>query len=108
VVTPRKTGQRRGIIRFFNAGYAQGVQDFSVQLRVLMRATNYIVAEIIEDSADSPRTAIISHIEFEWIRLLCPELWNGRSPERFDPLEQNSVSLYLHKLFPHLRAPNEV
>lgn len=98
-VTARKTG--RGIIglQFFNALYAYGVQDFSVELRILKHEPNYLIAEILEGPGEAHRAAVISHIEFEWMRHCCPDLWRSRPPDSFGPSEQSSVSYYLTALF---------
>lgn len=100
-VTPRKTG--RGILTngFINALYAEGVQDFTLDLRVLKHEAGYLVSEILyEDQFTRDRTAIISHIEFEWIRLFCPDLWTARPPSSFSTAEQGSVSHYLKAIYP--------
>jgi hypothetical protein len=43
-VKPLKTGQREILIRLFNAGYAEGVQDFSLRLQVLARTRTHLIA----------------------------------------------------------------
>jgi hypothetical protein len=44
-VKPLKTGQRQILIRFFNPGYAEGVQDFSLRLQVLARTRTHLIAQ---------------------------------------------------------------
>lgn len=98
-VTPLKTG--RGLIKveFLNALYAQGVQDFCIDLKVLKRAKDYLVGELVySPGEDSGRVAIISHIEFQWVERFCPELW------RLDPPNStshgaDSISAYLNEVF---------
>jgi len=100
-ITPRKTG--RGILElsFMNALYADGVQDMALDLRVLKHSGNYLVAELVYDSDDSlERVGIISHIDFEWLRQFCPDLWTTHPPEALGMPEEGSVSLYLCSLFP--------
>ncbi len=100
-VVPRKTG--RGILklRFRNALYADGVQEFAQEMRVLKHAADFLVAEILVDrDIPSDRVGIVSHIEFEWLRRFCPGLWEAHPPGSFGPVEQGSVSHYLRALFP--------
>lgn len=55
-VVPLKSG--RSILRldFFNAFYAQGVQGFSQDLRILKHGATYLVAEIVpEGQSGLPR-----------------------------------------------------
>jgi hypothetical protein len=100
-VTPRKTGKGILTIEFINALYAEGVQYFTLDLRVLKREASYLVSEIrYEDQDTRYRTAIISRIEFDWIRLFCPDLWTARPPSSFSTVEQGSVSHYLKAIFP--------
>ncbi len=99
-VIPRKTGRRILVLQFINVLYAEGVQDFSLDLRILKHEQSYLVSEILyQDKPMRYRTAIISHIEFEWIRRFCPELWEARPPSSFSAVEQGSVSRYLTTLF---------
>jgi hypothetical protein len=71
-VTPLKTGRRVLKVEFFNRLYAQGVQPFTVELRILKHEPDYLIAELYEDHRD--RAAIISRIDFTWIRQHCPHL----------------------------------
>lgn len=57
-VTALKTGQGILRLRFFNAFYAAGVQNFEKTLRVLRRHPEYIVCDIVND--DEVRVAIIT------------------------------------------------
>lgn len=98
-VTPRKTGRGILTIGFINALYAEGVQDFTVDLKVLKHQVGYLVSEILYEDDPRDRTAIVSHIELEWIRRFCPELWTSRPPSAFSTVEQRSVSHYLNALF---------
>lgn len=99
-VTAKKTGRRILRVSFFNALYAEGVQNFNSDLRILKHEENYLVAELV-DERNSPmdRAAIISHIEFAWIQRYCPELWRNNPRERMNEFAQNSVSIYLDRLF---------
>lgn len=99
-VTPKKTG--RGILHleFWNVGYAEGVQGFSLDLQVLYRAADYFVAKLLyEPNEDSGRCAIVSRMEFDWLRAFCPSLCNGYPPARYGPDAEGDVSLYLDAVF---------
>jgi len=99
-VIPRKTGRRILTLQFINVLYAEGVQDFVLDLRILKHESSYLVSEIFHtDQSARYRTAIISQIEFDWIRRFCPELWEARPPSSFSTVEQGSVSRYLTTLF---------
>lgn len=90
-VTPLKTG--KGVLRlaFFNALYAEGVRDFQVELRILKRASNYLLAELPDDPE---RSAVIGHIEFSWLGAFCPSLVAAHPPSSF-----GSVQMYLDEVF---------
>ncbi len=98
-VQPLKTG--RGVVQlsFLNALYAEGVQSFTVDLRVFKRAKNYLVGEILCGSGGThDRCAVISDIEFEWIRRFCPGMWQRSPPSSCDGDACHSVSAYLDEL----------
>lgn len=96
---PRKTGRRELHVEFLNAQYAEGVQEFSIDLKILKHSQDYLVAEIAYVDVSVDRVAVISRIEFEWIRRCCPEIWAAQPPASFGSIEQNSVSYYLHAVF---------
>ena len=78
-VTPMKTGRKVLEIRFFNAFYAQGVQHFTVYLRILKHTSEYLIAEFENDSSH-PRSAVITPINFEWIHQFAPNVWDSNPP----------------------------
>lgn len=90
-VEPLKSG--KGLLRlgFFNAFYESGVQDFTLDLKILKRATNYLVADL---PYDKERSAVIGHIEFSWLEQFCPELLRTHPPTSY-----SSVSVYLDSVF---------
>lgn len=80
--------------------YAEGVNFGERSIQILVRAENYLVGQIVEESPiHAKRCAVISHIEFAWIRQFCPEHYYHRPPTDFTSTEQNSVSLYLDAVF---------
>ena len=96
-VNPLKTGGGLLRLTFFNALYAEGVQDFQVDLKVLKRATNYLLADL---PYDPERSAVVGHIEFQWLEQFCPNLISAHPPK-----SHSSVSVYLNELFTSGRAP---
>ncbi len=87
-----KNGKGLFRIEFLNVAYAEGMQNFSVEMKVLKRAKDYLVGELVEDTGiSSDRCAIISNIEAEWLRRFCPELL-ARYPQLTN-LDLNSESL---------------
>jgi hypothetical protein len=98
-VVPRKTGKGVLGVSFVNVFYAEGVQDFSLDMRILKHAADYIVAELLYGNDDPDRVAVISHIEFKWIERFCPRLWFHRPPSSLNSAGTGSVSAYLGEVF---------
>jgi len=99
-VTPAKSGRSILNLQFFNAFYAEGVQGFALDLRILKHEADYLVAELLyEPDGPNHRTAIVSHIEFEWIRRFCPEFWDSHPPTEFGPMAEGSVTEYLARIY---------
>jgi len=98
-VVPKKTGKGILALDFVNVFYAEGVQGFSIDLKVLKHSENYLVADLLYGSEGPDRSAIISHIEFAWIERFCPELWYYRPPSSIGGAASGSVSLYLSEVF---------
>lgn len=99
-VAPQKSGKSVIRIGFVNVLYAQGVQDFEVDIRVTTRSANFLMGVLVEDHPpETARGAVISHIEFEWLRRFCPSVFEHRSPESCSPAAHGSVSFYLDEVF---------
>jgi hypothetical protein len=99
-VEPLKSGQGLLRVHFWNTGYVEGMQDFCVELKLLHRATNYLVAGLYENQTETmERCAIISHIEFGWVETFCPHLWHNHPPHQYNHLIQGSISMYLDAVF---------
>ena len=106
-VKPLNSGNGNLKIKFVNAMYAEGVQSFDVDLRILGRYENYLIGEIDHHGTSiTGRVAIISHIEFDWIRQCCPEIWWSRPPASYNAAIQGSISLYLDEVFKISNAKN--
>lgn len=101
-VTPEKSGASTLMLEFFNSGYASGVQDFRLRLRVLARLRHYLIAELLygPDSAIK-RHAVAGRIGSEWLEL------NGYGEHGLsindgnenDDLAQSKVDNYLDTVF---------
>jgi hypothetical protein len=88
----------RFMLWFWNALYAEGLQDFEKQLRVLEWSPNHPTAAIDSDPGLN-RRAIISGIDFERIERHCPHILEARPVSRCSPSAQNPVSKYLSEVF---------
>ncbi|MGI9294335.1 MAG: hypothetical protein ACR2PS_10165 [Pseudomonadales bacterium] len=96
---PLKTGKSFMRVDFINVFYAEGVQDFSLDMRILKRAKDYLIGELDYGHEKEPeRAAIISHIEFGWVERFCPELWCHRPPSS-TKAGTSSISMYLDEVF---------
>ena len=94
-VTQLKTGKGILKIAFWNTGYAEGAQDFELDLKLLHRSNDYLVAELLYgDDSSATRCGIVSHIEFAWIEKFCPHIWHNHPPH-----DQGSVNFYLNQVF---------
>jgi hypothetical protein len=107
-VTPAKTGKSILRLDFINVGYAEGVQDFSLDLRVLKHAENYLVADLLYGEGGPDRVAIISAMEFGWLERFCPELWYHRPPSSVNAMAAHSVAVYLSTVFGLGQLPGEI
>ncbi len=77
------TGKGELELVFFNALYAQGVQDFKKQLRVLTRRSHHLLAADVgsENAGEiAKRDVVIGQISFELLKRFLPE-WFGERPK---------------------------
>jgi hypothetical protein len=96
---PRKKGKNILGLKFINVFYAEGVQDFEIDLQILKHSHKYILAELSRGKAGPDRCAVISNIEFGWIEKFCPSLWSHRPPSSFGGEALRSVHIYLSEVF---------
>jgi hypothetical protein len=68
-IKPLKTAKGFLRLNFFNAFYAEGVQNFSLKMKVLRRARRYLIADLLYGD----RCAIVSELTGEWLRLFVAE-----------------------------------
>lgn len=95
VVLPKKTGHRRLRVSFVNIGYAEGVQDFELDLRVLEHQRGYMIVSL-EYGPEGPqdRCAVISELNHVWLNRFCPQHIGQR------PLAAGAdISQYLNDVF---------
>lgn len=100
-VTPMKTG--RGILQlaFLNALYAEGVQNFDANLRILKHEPSYLIAALEAEEVEARgKSAVISHLDLEWLRRYCPELMSRTSaPRGIAPTALSDVTGYLEGFY---------
>ncbi len=58
-VIPKKTGKGILTLDFVNVLYAEGVQDFSVDLKILKHSTDYLIADLQYGTEEPDRAAVI-------------------------------------------------
>lgn len=93
-----KTG--RGILRlaFWNALYAEGVQDFQVDLHVHTRHTAYLMADLRDPGGNVvDRSAVISTMSISWLQQFCPPLVHD---PQVHTAADDEAQRYLDGLFP--------
>jgi hypothetical protein len=98
-VVPKKTEKGTLTLDFVNVLYAEGVQGFTLDLKVLKHSSDYLIADLLYGPEGPDRAVIISHIEFAWIERFCPGLWNQRPPFSIGGAATGSVSIYLSEVF---------
>jgi hypothetical protein len=99
-VKPLNSGKGIINIQFIIVFYAEGTQSFSLNIKVLKRAENYLIGDLKYSlNEDSGKCAVISHIEFEWVKRFCPELWYNRPPSSCSNIASGSISKYLDEVF---------
>jgi hypothetical protein len=97
-VTPKKTGNRILRVEFWNVGYAVGVQDFAVDLRLVKHTDDYLIADFdLHGREASDRSAVINTISFPWLERFFPELETPRSQTSGG--ERDAVSRFLNERF---------
>jgi hypothetical protein len=99
-ITPQKTGKSILTVAFWNVLDSEGVQDVAHDMRILKHEENYLIADLLYgEGGNTDRSAVISSIEFDWIRRMCPGIWANRPPESTSTAAQGNVSQYLNEVF---------
>lgn len=93
---PLKTGQRVLRLRFWNALYAEGVQDFQTDLRVRIHHADYLVADFPSKHL-ADRSVVVSAMSGRWLQRFCPSLVQGSEAET---AAVSDLELHLDRLFP--------
>lgn len=97
---PLKTGDGLFRLQFINVFYAKGVKDMDMELRVLSRQHDFLLAALIDDPGQNPdRFVVISEIGFEWIERFCPQLWSTNPPAEELRKQPDGVASYLDGAF---------
>jgi hypothetical protein len=96
-VKPLKTGKGLLRVEFYNAFYAEGVRNFSLDVKVIVRSEHFLVGEIL-CRVDEPeeRVGIISRMSFDWLSYIFPEL-SREHPHKAAPVLE-SVNSYLDRV----------
>jgi hypothetical protein len=96
-VDPLRNGTGHLRLAFMIALYAQGVQDFTLNLRVVLRRELYMIAELDYGVGSAERSVVISDVTFEWLEMFCPTLLGKLRPH--SEHSSKGVLGYLNELF---------
>ncbi len=100
-VQPRITRRHILTLRFFNALYASGVQEATVDAQIVTHAPDFLVAqELRTDHGSAQRVFIVSRVTFGWLQRCCPELPTLRPARAMELLQPLDVQDYLDHAFP--------
>ena len=89
-------------IVFSNVLYLDGPQDFHLNLSVLRRYKDLLVADLIPDNLATPGVAILGPVSFDWLSQHCPHLIEQYPPSLYDAAAEQDVEAYLDRVFPHV------
>ena len=97
-VEPRKLGRRVLGLWFHNALYADGVQDFQMDLRMLKHEEGYLIAEP-HDGSTPDRAIVISRIDSSWLERFCPRVAEAIQARNGAPMRGEELSAGLDAVF---------
>ncbi len=97
-VKPLKSGKHLLTLSFFNAHYAKGVADFMLDLQILKRQPQYLIANLVYPNGPQDRAAIISLISFAWLEKFTPKVLDERERGQ-SSVAKNNVQRYLDELY---------
>lgn len=98
-VRPEKTGASILGLAFLNAFYAAGVQGFSVRLRVTSRREHYLVGELLYDTQETERCAVIGRLSHEWLADHCSQVLERHPESRHRLSTTRHLNEYLDRIF---------
>ena len=99
-VEPLKTGRQQILIRFFDAAYAEGVQDFSLRLQVLARTGTHLIARRT-DPGVSDRIHCFAALTKAWfLHFIFPEGVPPGSPYESCQTDEELITK-LRRMFPN-------
>ena len=94
-VVPKKTGAGWLDVDFYNAFYAEGVRDFHLSVRILVRGADYLVCAI-DGAGSGQRVAVISSISLDWLRDHCREFAEKISYREMEGLAKSEMDYFLN------------
>ena len=95
-VKPLKTGKNMLRLQFDNVCYAEGAQDFDLNIKILKRSAEYLVGELVyEGSSDVDRCCVISGISFDWLMMAFPGYMRNNPPKH----TTEGVEAYLNRIY---------
>jgi hypothetical protein len=102
-----KSGKGWLELGFFNAFYAEGVQGFTLRMRVLARTPSYLIAHL-DHSSGFERHAVIGKMTFDWLKQTCRPWYEEQPKERMESsLASSEVDYYLSMRFLQKLRPLE-
>lgn len=69
-VEPRKKGNNRLFLDFYNVCYAPGVKRFEIEVEVVLRKPGYLICDLHY----MDRSAIITNLTLDWLKCHFPDL----------------------------------
>ncbi|MGC3873415.1 hypothetical protein ACPF7Z_09110 [Halomonas sp. GXIMD04776] len=92
------------MLAFTNVLYLDGSQDFHVNLNVLQRFKDILVADLLMTNATMRSIAILSRIDFAWLQQHCRHVLDQYPPSLFGPAAEGDVATYLDRAFPYVHS----
>ena len=97
-VEPLGTGARRLRLHFYNAFYAEGVQDFVLTIQTLSRQREYLVGAVLHGDRCSDRTCIVHDVTFDWLETNARHMVENERPKHGERHGVDGVQHYLNRV----------